>query len=92
MKNRVLYNLADHEKLANILSLGRAPILVVTDPDLMRGFDYRCSKGIHLYMLRQVKCHRDWIQALMRVGRNNDPCERFTSLPSDSYIDSNAHS
>ena len=55
-------------------------VLVVTEPRLMRGFDYRSEdkNGIALMMCYDVGTLRDYIQALGRVGRFDDPCMRYT--------------
>ena len=55
-------------------------VLVVTDPRLMRGFDYRTAdkKGIALMLCLGFDTRRGYVQALGRVGRFGDPCKRFT--------------
>lgn len=70
--------LSDLEK--HDLGKGIYPLLIVTKPELMRGFDYRSKTiGITLIILRQFSGMRDAQQALARVGRNGDKCKRFTT-------------
>ena len=52
-------------------------VLIVTDPDLMRGIDYRApSCGIHLLIARAFQHTRAARQGLGRVGRQGDKFER----------------
>lgn len=47
----------------------------------MRGFDYRApSKGITLIIAKLFKSKRDYNQALLRVGRYGDACQRFVTM------------
>ena len=66
-------NEADTAALQN---LTRRDVLVVTEPALMRGFDYRCSTGIALLVARAFDGQRAYFQALGRVGRYGEPCRR----------------
>ena len=50
---------------------------IVSQPLLMRGFDYRCKDGIRLLIASKLDSARAYVQALGRVGRYTDPCERF---------------
>ena len=57
-------------------------LFIVTDdhPHLMRGFDYRCSRGIALMLAARLDSHRSKQQALGRVGRYNEEiCFRCVS-------------
>ena len=53
-------------------------VYIVTDPRLMRGFDYRSADGhgIALLMCNHVDSEREANQALGRVGRYGDRGER----------------
>ena len=64
---------------------GKFPLLVVTDPKLMRGYDYRSTVGIDLVIDKQFASEREMIQGLNRVGRNGDDCKRFTLV--DPLVD-----
>ena len=43
----------------------------------MRGVDYRSTSGVTLIMAKQVAGIREQTQALSRVGRGGDRCNRF---------------
>ena len=55
-------------------------VMVVTEPRLMRGFDYRSAdgQGIALLLCLDFDTNRSYRQALGRVGRFGDPCKRFS--------------
>lgn len=60
------------------------PILVATQPEYMRAVDYRAPiRGLDLFIGTGFSNNRHVVQALGRVGRNGDPCERMhlDSLP-----------
>ena len=54
-------------------------VMVVTEPRLMRGFDYRSAdgRGIALLLCLGFDTNRSYRQALGRVGRFGDPFKRF---------------
>ena len=54
-------------------------IKIVTEPRLMRGFDYRSAdgNGIALLLCLGFDTNRSYRQALGRVGRFGDPFKRF---------------
>ena len=59
--------------------------LIVTDPELMRGIDYRAaigkdteSDGIDLLVARSFNSPREVEQGLSRVGRYNEPSGRYS--------------
>ena len=53
-------------------------ILVVDDPQIMRGTDFRApSTGIALVVDRGLESERDAQQALGRVGRFGERCVRY---------------
>jgi len=52
----------------------------------MRGFDYRSSQGIDLYLCKAFPSNNDLQQAWQRVGRHGDKCARF-ALKSIELID-----
>ena len=77
------YNLDRHDDVTDIAKLRDTKakdLLVVKEPRLMRGFDYRSAdkKGIALMVCLSFNTHRGFIQALGRVGRGGDPSKRFT--------------
>ena len=74
----VLEHLHDLEKLR----LRKYPILLISDPQYMRGYNYRSAIGINLFICRGFKTARDVLQAKGRVGRYHDPCERFRTVES----------
>jgi hypothetical protein len=55
---------------------------------MMRGFDYRSSRGIELLLCRPFKHERALAQALGRVGRYIDYAKRF-KLPGLELVDKN---
>ena len=61
------------------------PILLISDPQMMRGLNYRSSVGIDQYLDRPFKTKRDSLQAQGRVGRFTDKCARFRTI--DKLVD-----
>ena len=58
----------------------RHQIIATSDEALMRGFDFRAKvNGICLIVDNSFCTQRDADQALARVGREKDPCERYIS-------------
>ena len=59
-------------------SNGLHRILVVSEPSLMRGTDFRApANGICLIVKKSFDCERDFKKALTCVGRYGDKCERL---------------
>ena len=56
------------------------PVLLIDDPQLMRGFNYRATQGITLILCKGFKNKRDTVQAKGRVGRYRDPCTRYQTV------------
>ena len=54
----IILNLSDTEQLASLEQFVDQKILVVTDPVLMRGFDYRCKHGIELLIATSFEHER----------------------------------
>ena len=55
-------------------------VYFTTEQKFMRGYDYRSDNeatGLALYMENQVVTARDWAQALGRVGRLGETCQRY---------------
>jgi hypothetical protein len=61
-------------KLANLTAMD--VLIVTSDVALMRGFDYRSSTGIALFIAAKLPNKRSYMQALGRVGRYNEECTR----------------
>jgi len=76
-KSRGLTYMKNCSKLSVLRKLGPKMVCAVTESRLMRGFDYKSSNGIALYMGRKVNCLRDQTQAMTRVGRYGERCRRF---------------
>ena len=57
--------------------MGKQDLFVVTDPLLMRGFDYRSKCGIALLIAAPLDNSRAYMQALGRAGRMDEQCKRF---------------
>ena len=67
----------DCMSLPRLQKLTANDLLLVTDPSLMRGVDYRVldgNKGIHLLIMSSFDSTRSYIQALGRVGRYHEQC------------------
>ena len=55
-----------------------APVLAITDAELMRGVDFRAPlTGITLFLCGSMANRRELQQALGRVGRNGDAARRY---------------
>ena len=63
--------------LSTVRSLRGKELLIITDEEEMRGTDFRCEKGIDLFIDETLKHERSFIQALGRVGRYTESCGRF---------------
>ena len=74
----VLENLGDLSKHP----YDKHPILLIDDPQFMRGYNYRSGVGISLFLCRGFKTARDVLQAKGRVGRYGDQCTRFKTVQS----------
>ena len=70
----------DVAEMSKLRKMTAKDVIVVTEPRLMRGFDYRSAdkKGIALILCLGFGTQRGYRQALGRVGRFGDPCKRFT--------------
>ena len=57
--------------MAALRSLTKYDLIIVTEPALLRGFDYKSDApaGINLLMMSSVSSGRALLQALGRVGR-----------------------
>ena len=64
---------SDREALKNIKA---GEVLVITDPRLLRGFDYRSEAGLTIYIGAKLSSRRALKQALCRVGRYSE--ENYT--------------
>ena len=78
----VLVNNCEKEVIEHLddldaLKLETYPILLVDDPQYMRGHNYRSKTGIMLILCRGFKTKRDSVQGIGRVGRYSDPCTRY---------------
>ena len=75
--------LTDCNDLARLKKLSKEDIVVVTDPTLMRGVDYRVCKdatdtiGISLLVMARFDTQRSYVQGLGRVGRYDERSLRF---------------
>ena len=70
----------DCKDLNRLKRLSSHDLLLVTDPILMRGVDYRVktgTMGISLLIMSDFANRRAFVQALGRVGRFNERCKRF---------------
>ena len=67
----------NEDRLDRTRNLTKNDCLVVTDPALMRGFDYRCKEGISLLLAQSSNSQRTLSQALGRVGRFDEDCLRY---------------
>ena len=65
--------------MSALRSLTKSDMLIVTQPILLRGFDYKSDapEGINLLMMSSVSSARALLQALGRVGRYQQPGKRF---------------
>lgn len=73
---RILQNCKNLEIIANIRP---TDCLIITSNSflLLRGVDYRCRTGADLLIAESLPSERSLVQALGRVGRANDDCERY---------------
>lgn len=85
----ILFNVDNVMRLRVLTS---KDVLIVTDEALMRGFDYRCNEsGIALYIGRHLSTERARIQAFGRVGRYDEPCQRYADIClNNDLVDPNA--
>jgi len=89
LKYVVHENLDDIKKLRELKAVD---CLLVSDPHLMRGVDYRReSTGIDLLLARQFTTTRAFHQGLGRVGRYAEPGERYQlASMADDLVDKGA--
>ena len=73
---RIIKNCKDLKIIANIRP---TDCLIITSNSilLLRGVDYRCHTGADLLIAESLPSERSLVQALGRVGRANDDCERY---------------
>ena len=79
-------------KIERLRGLESSDILLITDPELARGLDYRCAdgtKGISLLVMSQSPSVRAYTQLLGRVGRYHEPCLRFLWRELEDPVDRN---
>lgn len=69
----VQVNCRQHDLLAGMVA---GSVFIVTELELMRGYDYRCNY-IDLFLMRKFPTDRDMKQGLGRVGRHTDFHRRF---------------
>ena len=70
----------DCHDLGRLKRLGSHDLILVKQPKLMRGVDYRVTTGtmgISLLIMSDFANRRAYVQALGRVGRFNEKCKRF---------------
>lgn len=66
--------------LAFLKQLTPDHVILLTDPTLARGIDFRAherTRGIALFVMSACHSSRAYLQLLGRVGRYREPCERF---------------
>ena len=72
--------LTNCKDLTRLRQLKNDDVVLITDPELSRGIDYRAAEGtvgIALLVMSSVQSQRAFIQLLGRVGRYREPCKRF---------------
>ena len=72
--------LTNHGNLARLKQLTSSDVVLITDPLLARGIDYRAAprtRGIALLVMSACKSERAYVQLLGRVGRYREPCLRY---------------
>ena len=67
-------------------------VLIITDLDLVRGVDYRSEgeAGINLLIASPLPTSRELKQLKGRVGRYNEPCERYHTEDLKALVDTDA--
>ena len=83
--------LTNHEDLARLKQLTVNDVLLITDPTLARGVDYRAAEGTHgiaLFVMSACDSDRAYVQLLGRVGRYREPCLRYVWDGLRSEVDS----
>lgn len=68
------------ENLGRLKQLTKQDVLLISDPKLARGVDYRAAEGttgIALLVMSECESERAYVQLLGRVGRYKEPCLRF---------------
>ena len=73
------YNpVVNQQNFEKLRDLRNVDCMLVTEPHLMRGVDYRYKgEGIDLLLARDFNTTRAFIQGCGRVGRYSEPCDRF---------------
>ena len=70
----------NHTDLARLKQLTPDDVLLISDPTLTRGVDYRAAeqtRGIALFVMSACNSEREYVQLLGRVGRYKEPSERY---------------
>ena len=76
--------------MARLKQLTVDDVLLITDPTLGRGIDYRAAegtRGIALFVMSACDSERAYVQLLGRVGRYKEPCLRYVWDKLESEID-----
>ena len=69
------------------LTSGCYPLVVTSDPEVMRGYDFRSQKvGMILFIAKSFASMRDANQGMGRVGRFGESAKRF-KLQSVALVD-----
>ena len=85
-----LATLTNHTDLARLKQLTVNDVLLITDPTLARGIDYRAAegtRGIALFVMSACESERAYVQLLGRVGRYREPCLRYVWDQLSSEVD-----
>lgn len=76
--NRTKRDAGIYDALSSLDDKDQHWICVATNLEFMRAVDYRAPiKGLNLFVCRGFSNDRHVVQALGRVGRNGDPCDRL---------------
>ena len=73
----------DEKDLEKLKHLTNDDLLFITDPDLLRGVDYRAdedanvAEGLSIMIMESLPTKRAFLQAMGRVGRCNESYLRF---------------
>ena len=76
------HTLKDCRDLARLKELTKTDVVLITEPELARGIDYRVqtssgTEGIALFVMSSAANLRAYVQLLGRVGRYSEECKRF---------------
>lgn len=85
------HTLKDCRDLKRLKKLTKEDIVLITEPELARGIDYRVTgadcEGIALLVMSKSSNLRAYVQLLGRVGRYKENCKRFKWNELDDFID-----